>query len=324
SSRVLITTDLLARGIDVQQVSLVINYDLPRQPENYLHRIGRSGRFGRKGVAINIMTSDDGKMLADIQKFYNVVVEELPANGQDAEWVTVEIKNHNHHMALGLDNEKVPPSSNSDITVSEKGHGPASRYLGNSHKQFISKVNRRESSTLSESEESGAAEMRYGDSGGKSEEAVVALGTCDIALELWKKGLSDLQWMPRLAVHHVQRHREGHVSIKKLHVKKAVMKCPECKDTLQIRISADDISEPPWKAYNIMKKEDYSYEIIMENVPPPNNDPNVLEEEPIPEQASAARVGFGPQWIGGQISNNNNGWLEEDPKEVAFCFEICL
>lgn len=56
SSRVLITTDLLARGIDVQQVSLVINFDLPTQPENYLHRIGRSGRFGRKGVAINFVT----------------------------------------------------------------------------------------------------------------------------------------------------------------------------------------------------------------------------------------------------------------------------
>ncbi|GJX85882.1 eukaryotic initiation factor 4A-15 [Tanacetum coccineum] len=83
SSRVLITTDLLARGIDVQQVSLVINYDLPTQPENYLHRIGRSGRFGRKGVAINFITSDDGKMLADIQRFYNVVVEELPQNVAD-------------------------------------------------------------------------------------------------------------------------------------------------------------------------------------------------------------------------------------------------
>ncbi|KAH0938408.1 hypothetical protein HID58_005869 [Brassica napus] len=76
SSRVLITTDLLARGIDVQQVSLVINFDLPTQPENYLHRIGRSGRFGRKGVAINFMTTDDERMLSDIQKFYNVVVEE--------------------------------------------------------------------------------------------------------------------------------------------------------------------------------------------------------------------------------------------------------
>ncbi|KAF3446067.1 hypothetical protein FNV43_RR11246 [Rhamnella rubrinervis] len=81
--RVLITTDLLARGIDVQQVSLVINYDLPTQPENYLHRIGRSGRFGRKGVAINFVTRDDERMLFDIQKFYNVVIEELPANVAD-------------------------------------------------------------------------------------------------------------------------------------------------------------------------------------------------------------------------------------------------
>ena len=49
-SRVLITTDLMARGIDVQGVSLVINYDLPMQKESYIHRIGRSGRFGRKGA----------------------------------------------------------------------------------------------------------------------------------------------------------------------------------------------------------------------------------------------------------------------------------
>jgi hypothetical protein len=52
-------------------VSLVINYDLPTQPENYLHRIGRSGRFGRKGVAINFVTQDDERMLQDIQRFYN-------------------------------------------------------------------------------------------------------------------------------------------------------------------------------------------------------------------------------------------------------------
>jgi len=83
SSRVLITTDLLARGIDVQQVSLVINYDLPNNPENYLHRIGRSGRFGRKGVAINFVTKDDERLLQDIQKFYNTVIEELPANIAD-------------------------------------------------------------------------------------------------------------------------------------------------------------------------------------------------------------------------------------------------
>nr|GFA29750.1 hypothetical protein [Tanacetum cinerariifolium] len=55
--------------------------------------------------------------------------------------------------------------------------------------------------------------------------------------------------------------------------------------------------------------------IIMENVPPPNNNPNVPEEEPILDQAPAGLVGFAPQWIGGQIPNNNNGWLEEDPDE---------
>jgi ATP-dependent RNA helicase len=53
-SRVLISTDVWARGLDVQQVSLVINYDLPNNREAYIHRIGRSGRFGRKGVAINV------------------------------------------------------------------------------------------------------------------------------------------------------------------------------------------------------------------------------------------------------------------------------
>ena len=83
SSRVLITTDLLARGIDVQQVSLVINYDLPQQPENYLHRIGRSGRFGRKGVAINFVVESDERVLQDIQKFYNTTIEQLPVNIND-------------------------------------------------------------------------------------------------------------------------------------------------------------------------------------------------------------------------------------------------
>ncbi|KAI0832583.1 DEAD-domain-containing protein [Trametes gibbosa] len=66
TSRVLITTDVWARGIDVQQVSLVINYDLPANRENYIHRIGRSGRFGRKGVAINFVTLDDVRILHDI------------------------------------------------------------------------------------------------------------------------------------------------------------------------------------------------------------------------------------------------------------------
>lgn len=98
SSRVLITTDLLARGIDVQQVSLVINYDLPTNRENYIHRIGRGGRFGRKGVAINFVTTEDVRMLRDIERqcrlmfepvqliltdlteFYNTQIDEMPLN----------------------------------------------------------------------------------------------------------------------------------------------------------------------------------------------------------------------------------------------------
>jgi len=83
SSRILITTDLLARGIDVQQVSLVINYDLPHNLENYLHRIGRSGRFGRKGVAINFVTKEDERILREIEQFYNTHIDEMPANIAD-------------------------------------------------------------------------------------------------------------------------------------------------------------------------------------------------------------------------------------------------
>ncbi|KAG8200325.1 hypothetical protein JTE90_028508 [Oedothorax gibbosus] len=83
SSRVLITTDLLARGIDVQQVSLVINYDLPTNRENYIHRIGRGGRFGRKGVAINFVTEDDKRTMRDIEQFYNTQIEEMPMNVAD-------------------------------------------------------------------------------------------------------------------------------------------------------------------------------------------------------------------------------------------------
>jgi len=83
SSRVLITTDLLARGIDVQQVSLVINYDLPNQRENYIHRIGRGGRFGRKGVAINFVTEEDWRVLRDIEAHYNTSIEAMPMNVAD-------------------------------------------------------------------------------------------------------------------------------------------------------------------------------------------------------------------------------------------------
>ncbi|EFJ40071.1 eukaryotic initiation factor [Volvox carteri f. nagariensis] len=80
AARVLITTDVWARGLDVQQVSLVINYDLPNNRELYIHRIGRSGRFGRKGVAINFVRNDDIRILRDIEQYYSTQIDEMPMN----------------------------------------------------------------------------------------------------------------------------------------------------------------------------------------------------------------------------------------------------
>jgi translation initiation factor 4A len=80
TTRILISTDLLSRGIDVQQVSLVINYDIPSQFESYIHRIGRSGRYGRKGVSINLCTKYDMNKIKEIEKFYDTQIEPLPQN----------------------------------------------------------------------------------------------------------------------------------------------------------------------------------------------------------------------------------------------------
>lgn len=82
-SRVLVSTDLLSRGIDVQQVSVVINYDIPTKIESYLHRIGRSGRYGRKGVAINFMTRFDNSRVKNIEQYYSTQIEPLPADIQN-------------------------------------------------------------------------------------------------------------------------------------------------------------------------------------------------------------------------------------------------
>ena len=77
-TRVLIATDIIARGIDVQQVSLVINYDIPKEKECYIHRIGRSGRHGRKGVSINFITRYDVPRLKEIESFYSTEITEMP------------------------------------------------------------------------------------------------------------------------------------------------------------------------------------------------------------------------------------------------------
>ncbi|XP_033217363.1 eukaryotic initiation factor 4A-III-like isoform X2 [Belonocnema kinseyi] len=82
-SRVLITTDVWARGLDVQQVSLVINYDFPNNRELYIHRLGRSGRFGRKGVGVSFLKAEDISVMRDIEQFYATTVDEMPMNVAD-------------------------------------------------------------------------------------------------------------------------------------------------------------------------------------------------------------------------------------------------
>ncbi|KAF0986962.1 hypothetical protein HZS_392, partial [Henneguya salminicola] len=82
-SRVLISTDVWARGLDVPTVSLVINYDIPTSRETYLHRMGRSGRFGRRGVVIHFAKADEIRVLRDIEQFYSTQIDEMPSNIAD-------------------------------------------------------------------------------------------------------------------------------------------------------------------------------------------------------------------------------------------------
>jgi translation initiation factor 4A len=82
--RVLISSNVTARGIDIQQVSTVINFDIPKSVHTYLHRIGRSGRWGRKGTAINFVTRRDYRLMKDIENFYNTNISELPQNYKES------------------------------------------------------------------------------------------------------------------------------------------------------------------------------------------------------------------------------------------------
>ena len=80
ASRVLISSNITSRGIDIQQVSVVINFDIPKCVHNYLHRIGRSGRWGRKGVGINFITRRDVQQLKRIEEHYSTQIKELPVD----------------------------------------------------------------------------------------------------------------------------------------------------------------------------------------------------------------------------------------------------
>jgi superfamily II DNA/RNA helicase len=78
--RFLVSSNITARGIDIQQVSVVINFDITSDVHTYLHRIGRSGRWGRKGTAINFITPRDISVMRDIESYYHIQIDPLPEN----------------------------------------------------------------------------------------------------------------------------------------------------------------------------------------------------------------------------------------------------
>ena len=80
----LVATDVVGRGIDVKNISHVINYDLPLDPENYVHRIGRTGRIGADGVAVAFVTPEQGDRLTDIEAFINKEIEQEVIDGFQA------------------------------------------------------------------------------------------------------------------------------------------------------------------------------------------------------------------------------------------------
>ena len=79
SKRIMVATDIFGRGIDVERVNIVINYDMPDSPDSYLHRVGRAGRFGTKGLAITfVATVEDSNVLNAVQGRFEVNISELP------------------------------------------------------------------------------------------------------------------------------------------------------------------------------------------------------------------------------------------------------
>jgi ATP-dependent RNA helicase DeaD len=80
----LVATDVVGRGIDVRNISHIVNYDIPDDPENYVHRIGRTGRLGADGVAIALVTPEQGQQLTDIELFINKQLREDHVEGLQA------------------------------------------------------------------------------------------------------------------------------------------------------------------------------------------------------------------------------------------------
>jgi superfamily II DNA/RNA helicase len=96
-TRVLVSTDVLSRGIDIQQIGIVINYDVPRDRAQYIHRIGRSGRFGKIGVAINFVTFRDKRTIEDLEDHYKIIIGDMP----EFDVINRQLSGLNGHLDIG-------------------------------------------------------------------------------------------------------------------------------------------------------------------------------------------------------------------------------
>ena len=114
--RFLIATDVAARGMDIPAITHIINYDLPREDKSYIHRVGRTARFGRSGNAMSIILPEEAFMLKRIRKTAGIEIYKLPMEGQANEQVE-ERREHSRDRFSGV--------------PSRQGHGGRRRYNNN-------------------------------------------------------------------------------------------------------------------------------------------------------------------------------------------------
>ena len=101
-ARILVATDLFGRGIDIERVNIVINYDFPAEADQYLHRVGRAGRFGTKGLAISFISDDEEqKVLDEVQRRFEVKISELPETIDVSSYSELAAVDVFHFVTLG-------------------------------------------------------------------------------------------------------------------------------------------------------------------------------------------------------------------------------
>ena len=134
-SRVLISTDLWARGLDVSQVSLVINYDLPNVPETYVHRIGRTGRASARGIALSFCNGEEKPYLKDIQKLFNQSIPVIDNHPFPDDGTEVFVK--------APQQQRRPKTERGNSSGNRSGNGgnKAGNSGGNNNKRFGAKRN---------------------------------------------------------------------------------------------------------------------------------------------------------------------------------------